>query len=156
MEKVTLKLSEFYQLEAELNGVVTQSTGEQLSKGLLSEKIKLTTKYWLHDLNKKVAAEKESVEKLKEELIKKYGKEENGAISIPLYINEVVDEDTKEVVSREVNPDFIKFQNDFNALLSEERELEYKGFKLEEFENVETDGVYNTFFKLIKVEDSNA
>jgi hypothetical protein len=73
-----------------------------------------------------------------------------------LYINEVVDEDTKEVVSREVNPDFIKFQNDFNALLSEERELEYKGFKLEEFENVETDGVYNTFFKLIKVEEDNA
>ncbi len=158
MEKVTLKLSEFYQLEAELNGVVNQSTGETLSKGLLSEKIKLTTKYWLHDLNKKVAAEKESVEKLKEELIKKYGKEdEEGRISIPLYINEVVDDETKEVVSREINPDFVKFQNDFNALLSEERDLEYKSFKLEDFESVETDGVYNTFFKLIKVnEEENA
>lgn len=158
MEKVTLKLSEFYQLEAELNGVVNQGTGETVSKGLLSEKIKLTTKYWLHDLNKKVAAEKESVEKLKEELIKKYGKEdEEGRISIPLYINEVIDEETKEVVSREINPDFVKFQNDFNALLNEERDLEYKSFKLEDFENVETDGVYNTFFKLIKVnEDENA
>ena len=158
MEKVTLKLSEFYQLEAELNGVVNQSTGETLSKGLLSEKIKLTTKYWLHDLNKKVAAEKESVEKLKEELIKKYGKEdEEGRISIPLYINEVVDDETKEIVSREINPDFVKFQNDFNALLSEERDLEYKSFKLEDFESVETDGVYNTFFKLIKVnEEENA
>jgi hypothetical protein len=158
MEKVTLKLSEFYQLEAELNGVSNQQTGEVLAKGLLSEKIKLTTKYWLHDLNKKVAAEKESVEKLKEELIKKYGKEdEEGRISIPLYINEVIDEDTKEVVSREVNPDFVKFQNDFNALLSEERDLEYKSFKLEDFESVETDGVYNTFFKLIKInEEENA
>ena len=155
MEKITLKLSEFYQLEAELNGVTNQQTGEVLAKGLLSEKIKLTTKYWLHDLNKKVAAEKESVEKLKEELIKKYGKEdkENGAISIPVFINEQVDEDTKEVVSREVNPDFVKFQNDFNALLSEERELEYHAFKLEEFDGVETDGVYNTFFKLIKVDE---
>ena len=156
MEKITLKLSEFYQLEAELNGLTNQQTGEVISKGLLSEKIKLTTKYWLHDLNKKVAAEKESVEKLKEELIKKYGKEENGAISIPLYINEVIDEDTKEVVSRELNPDFVKFQNDFNALLSEERELEYHSFKLEEFEGVETEGVYNTFFKLVKVEEDNA
>jgi hypothetical protein len=156
MEKITLKLSEFYQLEAELNGLSNQSTGEVISKGLLSEKIKLTTKYWLHDLNKKVAAEKESVEKLKEELIKKYGTEENGAISIPLYINEVIDEDTKEVTSREVNPDFIKFQNDFNALLGEERELEYHAFKLEEFEGVETEGVYNTFFKLVKVEEDNA
>ena len=153
MEKITLKLSEFYQLEAELNGLSNQSTGEVISKGLLSEKIKLTTKYWLHDLNKKVAAEKESVEKLKEELIKKYGKEENGAISIPLYINEVIDEETKEVVSRELNPDFVKFQNDFNALLSEERELEYRTFKLEEFDGVETEGVYNTFFKLVKVDE---
>ena len=156
MEKITLKLSEFYQLEAELNGLSNQQTGEVISKGLLSEKIKLTTKYWLHDLSKKVAAEKESVEKLKEELIKKYGKEENGAISIPLYINEVIDEDTKEVTSREVNPDFIKFQNDFNALLQEERELEYRVFKLEEFEGVESEGVYNTFFKLVKVEEDNA
>ena len=156
MEKVTLKLHEFYALEAELNGVTNQQTGEQLSKGLLSEKIKLTTKYWLHDLNKKVAAEKESVEKLKEELIKKYGTaSEDGTISIPMFINEVVDEDTKEVVSREINPDFVKFQNDFNSLLNEERELEYKEFKLEDFENVETDGVYNTFFKLIKVVEDN-
>lgn len=153
MEKITLKLSEFYQLEAELNGVTNQQTGEVLSKGLLSEKIKLTTKYWLHDLNKKVATEKESVEKLKEELIKKYGKEENGAISIPLYINEVIDEETKEIKSREVNPDFVKFQNDFNALLSEERDLEYRSFSLEEFDGVETEGVYNTFFKLIKIEE---
>jgi len=153
MEKVTLKLAEFYQLESELNGIINQQTGEALSKGLLSEKIKLTTKYWLHDLSKKVAAEKEACEKLKEELIKKYGKEEDGAISIPLYINEVIDDETKEIVSREINPDFIKFQNDFNALLQEERELEYKGFKLEEFDNVETDGVYNTFFKLIKVDE---
>jgi len=156
MEKITLKLSEFYQLEAELNGLTNQQTGAVISKGLLSEKIKLTTKYWLHDLSKKVATEKESVEKLKEELIKKYGREENGAISIPLYINEVIDEDTKEVTSRELNPDFVKFQNDFNALLQEERELEYRVFKLEEFEGVETEGVYNTFFKLVKVEENNA
>jgi N-methylhydantoinase B/oxoprolinase/acetone carboxylase alpha subunit len=152
MEKVTLKLHEFYALEAELNGVSNRQTGEVLAKGLLNEKIKLTTKYWLHDLTKKVAAEKESVEKLKEELIKKYGTtDEDGNVSIPMYINEMIDEETKEIVSRDINPDFVKFQNDFNTLLEEDRELEYKGFKLEEFDNVETDGNYNTFFKLVKV-----
>ena len=151
MENVTLKLQEFYQLEAELNGVTNQQTGEVLAKGLLSEKIKLTTKYWLTDLVKKIAAEKESIDKLREELVKKYGVEENGNISIPIYINEVVDDETKEVVSREVNPNFVSFQNDFNSLLQEERELEYHPFKLEEFENVETDGVYVTFFKLVQV-----
>ena len=151
METVTLKLQEFYQLEAELNGVTNQQTGEVLAKGLLSEKIKLTTKYWLTDLVKKIATEKESIDKLREELVKKYGVEENGRISIPIYINEVVDDETKEVVSREVNPNFVSFQNDFNSLLQEERELEYHPFKLEEFENVETDGVYVTFFKLVQV-----
>jgi hypothetical protein len=166
MEKITLKLHEFYALESELNGVTNQQTGEVISKGLLSEKIKLTTKYWLTDLNKKVAAEKESVEKLKEELIKKYGKEEDGAISIPMAIDQV--DENGEVVKTKItkedgaeeevpvkvyNPDFISFQNDFNALLSEERELEYHAFKLEDFESVETDGVYNTFFKLIKVDE---
>jgi hypothetical protein len=153
MEKVTLKLQEFYSLESELNGVINNQTGEVIAKGLLSEKIKLTTKYWLYDLSRKVSTEKESVEKLKEELIKKYGKEENGRINIPVYINEVVDDETKELVSREINPDFISFQNDFNSLLQEERELEYHPFKLEEFENVESEGVYNTFFKLIKVDE---
>ena len=157
MEKVTLKLHEFYALEAELNGVTNRQTGEILAKGLLNEKIKLTTKYWLHDLSKKVSAEKESVEKLKEELIKKYGKtDEEGNISIPMFINEVIDEDTKESISRDINPDFVSFQNDFNTLLSEERELEYHAFKLEDFDSVETDGVYNTFFKLIKVVEDNA
>jgi hypothetical protein len=151
MEKVTLKLQEYYQLNSELNGFVNQQTGETVSSGLLTERVKLTTKYWLADLAKKIAAEKESIDKLREELIKKYGVEENGGVSIPIYINEVIDDETKEVVSREINPNFVSFQNDFNLLLQEERELEYHPFKLEEFENVETDGVYVTFFKLVQV-----
>ena len=156
MEKITLKLHEFYALEEELNGVSNNQTGEVIAKGLLSEKIKLTTKYWLSDLNKKVAAEKESVEKLKEELIKKHGEtDESGNISIPMYINIATNEEG-EIVSREVNPKFVEFQTDFNTLLGEERELEHHSFKLEEFENVETDGVYSTFFKLIKVVEDNA
>lgn len=153
MEKVSLKLFEFYNLEAELNGVVNQQTGEAVTKGLLNEKIKLTTKYWLTDLAKKVGEEKQSVEKLKEELIKKHGEtSEDGAVSIPMYINIVTNEEG-EVTSRDVNPKFIEFQNDFNKLLQEERELEHKAFSLEDFESVESDGNYSTFFKLIKVEE---
>ena len=152
MEKVTLKLHEFYALEAELNGVVNNQTGEVLSKGLLSEKIKLSTKYWLTELGKKVSEEKTAVEKLKEELIKKYGTEdEKGGISIPMYINIVTNEEG-EVTSRDVNPKFVEFQNEFNALLQEEKEVEYKEFKLAEFDSVESEGVYITFFKLVKPE----
>ena len=153
MEKISLKLSEFYQLEAELNGVMNQSTGEKLSSGLLNEKVKLTTKYWLSDLAKKVAAEKEAVEKVKNELIQKYGAaDENGNISIPLYINEQTDEEGN-VISREINPKFVEFQNEFNSLLAEERDLEHKGFKLEELESIESDDNYPVFFKLIKVDE---
>jgi len=151
MEKVTLKLHEFYALDAELNGVMNQQTGEVVAKGLLAEKIKLTTKYWLTDLAKKAATEKEAIEKLKEELIKKHGEEdEKGGVSIPMYIN-VVTNEQGEITNREINPKFVEFQNVFNTLLQEEKELEYKSFKLEEFENVESDGVYTTFFKLVKV-----
>ena len=151
MEKITLKLYEFYNLEAELNGVTNQQNGEVTSKGLLAEKIKMTTKYWLNDLVKKVVTEKEAGEALKQELIKKHGEaDEQGNVSIPMYINEVKNEEG-QTVSREINPKFVEFQNEFNAVLNEDKELEYKGFTLEEFENVESEGKYDTFFKLIKV-----
>ena len=69
MEKTSLKLREFYSLQVELNGLVGNKTGEIIAKALLSEKIKLTTKYWLTDLDKKVSTERETIEKLREELM---------------------------------------------------------------------------------------
>ena len=151
MEKSSLKLHEYYTLEAELNGLTNQQSGEVISKGLLNEKLKLTTKYWISDLAKKATAEKDAVEKIKEDLIKKHGEtDETGNISIPMYINIVTNEEG-ETVSREVNPKFVEFQNEFNTLLQEEKEIEHNAFKLEDFENVESDGNYQVFFKLIKV-----
>jgi hypothetical protein len=151
MEKISLKLFEFYNLDGELNGVTNQQTGEKISTGLLAEKLKLTTKYWLTDLAKKVVAEKTAVETLKEDLIKKHGEtDETGNISIPMYVNIVRDEDDK-MVSAENNPKFIEFQNEFNILLQESKELEYKPVQLSELENIESDGNYPTFFKLVTV-----
>jgi hypothetical protein len=153
MEKITLKLSEFYQLDAELNGIVNPSTGEKLSKGLLSEKVKLTTKYWLTDLSKKTIVEKEAIELVKNDLIKKYGEtDEQGNISIPFYTNIVKDEEGN-TVSQEFNPKMNEFQDEFNALLEETREIEHKGFKLEELESIESAENYPIFFKLIKVDE---
>jgi hypothetical protein len=153
MEKSSLKLHEYYTLEAELNGVINQETGEKVLKGLLNEKIRLTTKYWLTELAKKASAEKETVEKIKEELIKKHGEaDEQGGISIPMYIN-IVKNEEGQVVSRDVNPKFVEFQNEFNTLLDEEKELEHSTFKLEDFDSVESDANYQVFFKLIKVSE---
>lgn len=153
MEKITLKLAEFYNLEAELAGVSNRQTQEVVSKGLLGEKgLKLIIKYWLTDLLKKVTAEKESIEKLKEELIKKHGTEgEGGAVNIPVYIFKK-DADGKDTeVPEKINPEYAKFDAEFGELLQEERELEHFAFTLDHFSNVEPDGNYPTFFKLIKI-----
>jgi hypothetical protein len=153
MAKITLKLYEFYNLEAELNGVTNQQTAEKISKGLLAEKLKLTTKYWLTELVKKVLVEKESCEAIKQSLIKKHGTpDEDGNVSISMYTNVIKDENGT-ITSAENNPQFVEFQTEFNTLLSEDKELEYKEFKLEDFEEVITEGAYPTFFKLVTVEE---
>ena len=153
MQKTKLNLVDYYNLEAELNGVVNQQTGEIVSKGLLSEKIKLTTKYWISDVAKKVKAEKDACEAIKEELIKKHGEaDENGSIGIAAFINVQRDEEGN-IISGENNPKYLEFQKEWIALLNEEKELEHKEFKLEEFEEVSSEGAYLTFFKLIKTEE---
>lgn len=164
MEKITLKLFEFYGLDAELNGAVNQQTGQKLSSGLIQEKLPLTTKYWLTKLAKKVAEEKGIIEELKNDLIKKFGKaDENGSITIPMVIDELdadgnpvktTNEDGSETIRKKLNPDFQQFEKEFNDLLQTEKELEYKAFKLEDFEKVETSENYATFFQLIKVEEA--
>jgi len=52
-----------------------------------------------------------------------------------------------------LNPEFQSFEKEFNELLQAEKELEYKAFSLEDFEKVETSENYQTFFKLIKVQE---
>lgn len=163
MEKITLKLFEFYNLDAELNGLTNQSTGETISVGLLREKLPLVTKYWLTELGKKVAAEKASVEELKNDLIKKFGKEDDkGGVSIPMVIDELdadgnpimtTDADGKEVAKKVFNPDFQQFEKEFNELLQTEKELEYKPISLSDLAKLETEENYVTLFKLVKAED---
>ena len=148
MEKISLKLHEFLTIEAELFGVKNQQTGEITSKGLLNEKLSLVSKFWLNELWKKVASEKESVEKLREDLIKKLGTEEEGQVFIKMY-DEVKDEEGN-TVSRSLTSNFIEFNQEYEKLLSEEKELEYRSFDLSELANVETEGNLNVFFKLVK------
>ena len=161
MEKITLKLFEFYNLEAELNGVINQQTGEKVASGLLQEKLPLVTKYWLTDLSKKVSAEKTAVEELKNDLIKKYGKaDDKGNVTIPMAIDELdsdgqpikdLDKDGNWFTKKVLNPDFQQFEKEFNELLQTEKDLEYNTITLTDFSNVETTENYTTFFKLIKV-----
>ena len=152
MSSIKLKLHEYYSLDSEINGLKNPQTGEVLSEGLLAEKLGLVTKYWLTDLSKKVADEKTAIETMKTDLIKKHGTEdEDKNISIPMWIDEEKDEDGN-IISAKPNPTFIKFQEEFNALLQEEKELEYYEFKLDDFKSVETSENYAVFYKLVQVD----
>lgn len=149
MENTQLQLSEILQLEAEVNGLVNSQTGEIISKGLFKEVLKFKTKYWLMQLSEDLSKEKSSLEKMREDLIKELGETaEDGSISIPLYINEVLDEEGK-VVSRDVNPKALEFQDKYNELLSEVKEIKHGKFVLDDFDSVESAEVYPVFFKLI-------
>ena len=152
MPSIKLKLYEYYQLDSEINGSINSQTGDIIRKGLLTEKLNLVTKYWLTDLSKHIAAEKAIIEDLKIELIKKYGKETEQGISLPIYIPEEKDKDGKVIKPAELNPDYIKFEEEFNILLQEEKELDYHDFKLEDFKNIETSDNYTVFYKLIQID----
>jgi hypothetical protein len=146
MKKINLKLVDVYGLEAELNGLKSEK-GDELVKGLLNEKLSIKTKFWLSDLSKKVVDVKAIADKLREELIRKYGEaDESGSVKIDMMVKEG---DSENLVT---NPNYIKFQEEFNSVLGEEREIEYKPFKIDDFSNVETNSNYNVFFKLIDVE----
>jgi len=160
MEKITLKLYEFYSLESEINGLTNKETNEVLIKGLLNEKIKLTTKYWLTDLVNKLISEITSIDKLKEGMGIKYGKNDgSGNYSIEIMVDNldeegniimVTGEDGTQVPSKVVNPLFIGYQNELNELLSQERDVEYRPLKLSDFDEIVTTDNYQVIFKLIE------
>ena len=148
MEKISLKLHEILTLDAELNGAKNQQTGEVTIKGLANEKLSLVVKYHMNELSKKVAAEKQSVETLREELIKKLGTEEDGQVFIKMYDEEKDEEGN--VVSRSLTENFLEFNKEYDTLLNEIKELEYRPFELSELASIETEANYDVFFKLIK------
>ena len=148
MEKISLKLHEILTLDAELNGAKNQQTGEETIKGLANEKLSLVVKYHMNELSKKVAVEKQSVETLREELIKKLGTEEDGQVFIKMY-DEVKDEEGN-IVSRSLTENFLEFNKEYDTLLNEVKELEYRPFELSELAPIETEANYDVFFKLIK------
>lgn len=131
MKKTKLKFWQALDLSLEISG-------NQTVKGLLNEKLPIKVKYWLGRLSEKLETHKESVEKLRVELVRKYGDEENGNFSIPY---------EKEGKS---NPNFEKFHKDYNELLSEELEIEHTEFQLIDIESMETEFNYKQFMKLIE------
>lgn len=148
MEKAKLKIVEVYELFSELKGLKDPQSGQVIRKGLLDEKLLVSVKYNLDNLADYLLKEIQKIETLKQEAIKNLGEEtEDGGFWIPMRKNEVFN-DEGTLVSYDVNPNYIKYQEEIDALLNEECEIEYKELTLEQL-NVETEVNPHILFKLI-------
>ena len=141
MKKTKLTLGEVIALESEISGLTNQQTGEVVLKGLLGEKINLVIKYHLSKLVNSFAADKKILEGLRDELIKKYGEEtDNGGIIVVQHLDEA-----KTII----NPKFVQFAQEYETLLSEQKEIEHSVITLEDIKDINSEGRYSVFFKLI-------
>ncbi len=140
MAQIMLKLHEILTLEAELNGFTNPQTGERVLEGFLKEKLSLGTKYRLTKLSDELKKEKTILDGLREDLIKEYGENKEGQISIPTFED---DERTK------VNPKFIEFQSKYTELLDEDKELEYTPLSISDLDKVESNENYSILYRLI-------
>lgn len=150
MANITLKLGQILQLESEINGYTNPQNGQEVYIGFRKHKLPLKTKYWLTELGDRLAGERKTVETLRDEIIQKHGEDDGkGGIQIGVFI-EQKDENDK-VISRELNPQYVEFQNEFNALLNEEKEIEYTPLTMDDLDKVgETTDDYNLLFMLVQ------
>jgi hypothetical protein len=121
MKTLKIQLSDIFVLETEIGK-------------LLNEKLTLSTKYWLIELNKQVLEIKTTIDSLRDELIKTYGTTNtDGNIIIPYYLDA-----EKDIV----NPKFEQFQQEYGVLLTQEKELQYKPIPFSVLEKIETEESY--------------
>jgi hypothetical protein len=145
MNKKKLTLGEIINLEAEINGVINQQTGQVVLKGLLTENIKLIIKYRLTKLAELLLSDKKTVDEMRNDLIRKYGEENStGEIQIETHLD-------KE--KTQINPKFTQFANEYNTLLTEQKEIEFPDITLEDIKDIKGEGYYGVFLKLITEEE---
>jgi hypothetical protein len=150
MEKITLKLGEILELESEINGFVSPQTGDVILEGFLKQNLDIVLKYELTDFSDVLSNERKKLEGLRDELIKKYGEvSENGGIMVKMH-NEIKDEEGN-VISREFNENYVKFDEEYGTLLNTDKELEYPEITKEDLKSAgKTKDKYKVLFKLIK------
>lgn len=138
METKTITIGTVLDLDVQLNGFANDKVS---IKGILNEKINIKTKYWLGRLSEQITKEKQSFEKLRDELIKKHGEvSENGNIEI------------KTMIDDKPNPKIFEFQKEIEDLIKEEIEIKFPELELESFD-FESENNYSYLLKYIVKED---
>lgn len=132
-----LTVAEFCKLNLELND----------EKGLLSEKLPMVFKYHLSKIAATAAAEQAAVNKLRDDAITAVGTQnEQGGY----FIEQFIEVTNKKKVTKAPNPAYINFIEEMEALFSQEKEITYEEFHIEDLKNVESSGFFPVFFSLLE------
>ena len=83
-------------------------------------------------------------------MVKKYGTEQDGVMSVKTYLEYKDDEGN---VTRSVNPKYVELDTEYSKLLDQEKEVEFPEITLQDLKDAgKTKDQYRTLFKLIKKE----
>jgi hypothetical protein len=141
MKTIDLRLDEVLLLLVELEGFRKPDTGEFVLKGFINQTLPLKEKYWLNKLINSLTNEKQEIEKLRNQLIEKFGeKDESGSIFIPIMVEG----------TNEPNPQYLEFQTEYQELLNETKTINYKPISFKTLESITTEDTYNLIFKLVE------
>lgn len=140
MKKIKLKLYEIINLHIELNGLTSPENGKILVEGLLNQTLSHSVKFNLKHAAKKIAEEKVEIDAVQNELIEKYGNvDSHGNMGLNRFL-----EETDEKGYQKINPNFIKYQEEWNKFVTEnEREIELIELSLDDLKDVKTKDNYN-------------
>jgi hypothetical protein len=145
--KIELELGKILDLEVEINGFNDKTSGEQIIVGFINQKIPLYVKYSLTELSKFLNEQKKIIETLRDELVKKYGEiKENDVVFLSMYLNN----DNKEI-----NPNYIEFEKEYNELLFLKKEFEYTPIDFDVLKKVETTENYPMLYLLVNKEKND-
>ena len=149
MEKITLKLGDAVQLEREINGFINPDNGKQEYEGFLKQDISIILKYELSELGEVLEKERKKIDLLRDELIKKYGEEYQGGLSVQMFIDQKDEEGN--IISRTYNPKYIEFDKEMGELLNQEKEFTYPVITKDDLKSAgKTKDKYIVLFRLIK------
>jgi len=139
-------------LESEINGYINPQDGTEIYKGFTKQNLSIILKYELKELGEVLKAERTKVESLRDELILKYGEQDDkGGTMVKMY-NETKD-DEDNVVSRVINPQYVEFDKEYGTLLDQEKEIEYPEITIADLKEAgKSSDNYIVLFKLVKKE----
>lgn len=139
-----MTVKEVYGLNSELLGAINQENGERITNGLMAGELSVVTKFKLNDLLGNIAKFVESVDKLRNDLVDKYGDTEKGSDN--KFLNFFI---KNEDGSLSENPKVKKFGEEMDKLYVQEVEFECMDISILDLD-FKTTEVYPVMFKVIE------